>query len=431
MQKLNQLLSYTILIITLILSTFLLLACEDPNSQNQNDMKALSLNGVDQGAQLDPILNNVVPQLDQEIWNQDQSNPNTNDTLDMNTNQALDMSTQSNTDQSSTQTDAYMSGSDMDICGEFVQEAGRALLPVDVIWVIDSSPSMGEEIEQIQNNLNTFTQRITESGLDIKVVVVASEADYYGTSQDFIGVCIPPPLSGANQCPDVDSDHYYHARINVHSRDALDRFIDAYPDMQRFLRPYAYKHVVFVTDDDAGWDTSAMDWFNFIQNTIPSFFMDGLLQVHSIVDLVGYQNGCILDEAGCSCGEERGQEYINLSEQTMGLVYSICETDWSPLFDRLEQQVFTGSQLECTYAIPEEIAQRPDVEDLINVYWSPSLNQAYVLVPQVENAEACTGDVGWYYDDSTATTSIQLCPTSCNGDQGAVRIEFGCMVIKR
>ena len=401
------------------------MACEDPVSQVGVDAQTTT-SLIDQGYTQDPILENEMIKNDQQVWTQDQSMNHGQDMghTDMSGSQAMDQTMSSSMDQSN-----HPSSLDMELCGQWVEEAGRALLPVDLIWVIDSSPSMQEEIEQIQNNLNTFTQRITDSGLDIRVVVVASEADYYGDSQNFLGVCIPPPLSAADQCPDVDGNRYYHARINVHSRDAFERFIDAYDGMAGFLRPYAYKHVVFVTDDNAGWGVNAMDWMAFVQSTMPNQFMRGL-QVHSVVDLVGYQNNCAFDES-CSCGEERGQAYIDLSEQTEGLIYSVCETDWNPLFERLEQQVYVGSQLTCTYAIPPEIAAMPDADTLINVYWSASAEQAYVLVPQVDNAQACTGDVGWYYDRTTDPATIQLCPTSCDADQGAVRIEFGCMVVKR
>ena len=51
-------------------------------------------------------------------------------------------------------------------CGSLSVSAQAAMRPVDIVWVIDSSPSMRDEIERVQSNLNTFAQRIGTSGLD-------------------------------------------------------------------------------------------------------------------------------------------------------------------------------------------------------------------------------------------------------------------------
>ena len=331
---------------------------------------------------------------------------------------------------------AYMSGAesiggaDIMTCGQVTETAGRALQPVDIIWVIDSSPSMGEEIAQVQSNINAFTQRIALSGLDVKVVMVASEADVQFPTQDFLGVCVPPPLSGQAVCPDVDSEDYFHARVNVHSKDALDKFIEAYPSMQSFLREYALKHIVFVTDDDAGWGTDAMEFLEFLMNAPTPGFQHGV-NVHSVIDLVGYQSSCIFDD-NCSCGEERGETYISLSESTMGTIYSICEEDWTPIFEALEEHVFVGrQQLSCAYDYPTPDEDRVEfTPEFVNVYWSENEDEP-MLIPQVDSEALCLGDVGWYYDNPIDPTTIFLCPITCAGDEGQVRLEFGCRVVKR
>ena len=78
----------------------------------------------------------------------------------------------------------------------------------------------------MQRNLNDFTTRISMAGLDVRVALVAAEADLATAGRDYIGVCIPPPLSAADTCPDVDSETYKHIRLNVHSSDPLSKMVD-------------------------------------------------------------------------------------------------------------------------------------------------------------------------------------------------------------
>ena len=318
-----------------------------------------------------------------------------------------------------------MAGDDYMLCGEITEQAIQALRPVDIVWVIDSSPSMGEEIDQVQTNLNNFTQRISMAGLDLRVALVGSEADTVTPDRDYLGICIPPPLSAQDRCPDVDSEGYKHIRLNVHSSDPLVKMLEAAPELNGFFRQSSLKHIVFVTDDDAGWSLNA-DEFLQLMNSEP--MLQGAM-VHSVVDLVGYESSCVFDD-NCSCGDERGEEYITLSESTAGGVYSICEEDWSPLFTRLEESVVDGTELPCAYAFPEDSRSVMFSPDEVNVYWTPE-SEMERIVPRVDSAEACMGQEGWYYEQTQDANWITLCPSSCGETQGTARFEFGCMVVKR
>ena len=316
-------------------------------------------------------------------------------------------------------------GDDFMLCGEVTERAIEATLPIDIVWVIDSSPSMDEEIAQVQSNLNAFTARIAMAGLDVRVALVAAEADIATADRDFLGVCIPPPLSAVDSCPDVDSDQYKHIRLNVHSRDPLAKMIEAAPQLSGFFRTGSIKHIVFVTDDDAGWGVDAEEFLMTINQ-------DPLLRgatIHSVVDLVGYMSSCVFDD-NCSCGDERGQSYIDLSEQTNGGVFSICEEDWAPLFALLEERVIEGTELPCSFAFPQDTRSVMFSPDEVNVYWTP-VGETERVVSRVDDQGRCGDQEGWYYDHPMAPSLITLCPASCGETQGEVRFEFGCMVVKR
>src|SRR5688572_28815304 len=111
--------------------------------------------------------------------------------------------------------------------------------PADIIFAIDSSTSMDEEIGFVQTNMNTFSQQISASGIDVHVVLIANETGMRP-------VCIGAPL-GSGTCPgDSKAPNYVHVPVGVGSHDALDQIIDTFPMYQQYLRPEATKSFVVI-----------------------------------------------------------------------------------------------------------------------------------------------------------------------------------------
>jgi hypothetical protein len=54
---------------------------------------------------------------------------------------------------------------------------------------------------------------------------------------------------------------------------------------------------------------------------------------------------------------------------------------------------------------------------------------------KVAGASACDASGGWYYDDATNPTKVNLCPASCDSAQAAttegveIQVLFGCTTI--
>lgn len=108
-------------------------------------------------------------------------------------------------------------------CEDFTLRATGALRPVDIVWVIDASPSMGDEIDRVEAELNAFAEGIGRSGLDYRVILIGSDRQQsiLAEAHDFFEICVPPPLSGAAGCPDTNSDRFLHVREPIHSREAM------------------------------------------------------------------------------------------------------------------------------------------------------------------------------------------------------------------
>ncbi len=313
---------------------------------------------------------------------------------------------------------------DAGLCASASASAAPATLPVDIIWVVDGSPSMDDSIEQVEANLNAFAARIAVSDLSYRVVMIGADRDYCADAQCFNEICVPPPLSAVAGCPDTDSPTYLHVREGVHSSDPFDKAMELYPEYQGFLRPGAVTHYVFVTDDDAGFGPGAEEFLAFLDTaTSPGF---SRVQVHSIVDLVDSTLGCGFDDT-CSCGAERGDEYIAVSEATSGTIHSVCTDSWEPIFDVLEERVVEGTTLPCSFSLPDVGEEL--LVDRVNVLLFDE-SDTETLVPAVDGEAACDGAAGWYYDNPAAPTAVSLCPASCVGLAGRVEIEFGCATVK-
>lgn len=288
-------------------------------------------------------------------------------------------------------------------------EASEKLRPVDIIWVIDNSGSMSEEESRVQNNINSFAATIAMSGADYRVIMITAKSD----------INVPPPLGGGPRLLHIDQ--------KVGSHDALQLILQRYPDYKDFLRPGAVRHFVVVSDDDSDLSKSAFE-SQLAALTSPGF-PDGFV-FHAIVapDPPHWPLGgpCF----GLSA--DKGEVYMKLQQAHGGLFFSLCSTDWSPLWGTLGMKVSEGLKLPCAYAIPDPPAGQDFDYDRVNVIYTPSGGTAQT-VPFVGDASNCGAGGGWYYDDPTNPSSILVCPSTCNVFEndatGQVDVAFGCATV--
>src|SRR4030095_14330224 len=93
-------------------------------------------------------------------------------------------------------------------CADLVVEAEVQFLPADIIFIIDNSGSMTDEIASIETNINVnFANIIQSSGVDYQVIMVTD----HGSGS--LEVCVGPPLSGTTNCsgpPVFVPGQFYH-----------------------------------------------------------------------------------------------------------------------------------------------------------------------------------------------------------------------------
>jgi hypothetical protein len=92
-----------------------------------------------------------------------------------------------------------------------------------------------------------------------------------------------------------------------------------------------------------------------------------------------------------------------------------------------------GTALGCVYKLPSPDGGTPDF-DKVNVQYTPGDGSAAQVFPRKDDQGSCpvTGN-GWYYDNPSAPTLINLCPATCdmvrNDSSGQVDVLLGCKTI--
>lgn len=300
---------------------------------------------------------------------------------------------------------------------------------VDIIVVIDTSGSMNEETEQVRQNINAFGESIGGAGLDYNVIMIAQKAMDFGPGFPATGICVPPPLGGAN-CSD-NAPKYHHLDTPIASTNSLRILVDEFAEYEPWLRPDAYKVFIEVTDDNsAPMQSAAFD--EAILAKSPAQFGDVTKRRYIFNSICGYaRNTPVLSADKCASAVNTGEVYQQLSTLTGGTIDSVCETSYASVFDNIAKGLVT--KLGCEFAYPTSEGGKATDPDSVLVTYAPGDGSPSRSLARVATGTACEGNTeGWYYDDPARPTKIMFCPTTCNGPgadtAGEVSVKVGCAV---
>ena len=355
-------------------------------------------------------------------------------------------------------------------CGDAEATATLVKRPVDIILAIDSSGSMGGEIDQVQANLNVnLAQILADNDLDYRVILLG---DYPTSSQAAEGtgastasknsICISTPLGGAEctcvggvNCTDANGDpltgppamteRFKHYDVLVDSRDGLRRLLNDYaaadeqgnPGWGSYLRPGAQKVILLISDDDATGTPATFTEFDtaLLALSAEQFgtAADRNYVFHSILGMVentpataAWPPSEPVQEAQCSPGSVRdGRIHQSISVGTGGLRFPLCNNDnFNVIFQQIADDVVDGAALPCSYSLGEP----PDGDefdfDRVIAYYTPGGGETGKL-SRVADAASCTAD-GYYVEADVIT----LCPATCDAVQtdveGALAFHVAC-----
>ena len=356
-------------------------------------------------------------------------------------------------------------GGGQDACVATEAEATLKKRPVDIVFIIDNSGSMGDNIESVQNNINeSFASIIGASGIDYRVIMISEHGKLSAES-----ICVKAPLS-ATTCepvplapaPNPPIFFQYSVPIGSHNSicQALAGYDGALADQyalgvggwKQWLRQEALKVFVEVTDDgiscnfggqnyndsdNAAGGQAAADKFDAALLALdPEQFgtADARNYIwHSIVGLAknnpateAYLPGDALVLGVCNTAVAAGTGYQFLSQKTGGLRFPICEyQSYDVIFQEIAEGVIEGAKVECEFPVPEPPpGEKLDLATVI-VEYTPGGVGAKEQFKQVPSADDC--EPSSFY---IAAGLIQLCPDACavvqDDDAAKLGILFGC-----
>ena len=289
-------------------------------------------------------------------------------------------------------------------CDAVSQQATNQLRPVDIIWAIDTSPSMNGAINGVEQNVNAFADVILNQGIDVHVVLISESPQ----------VCISPPL-GSGNCPGAsNAPSFQHVENWVGSHNALGRFVGEYPNYKATLRENSLKYFAVVTDDHP--DFPGQQFIDMVSMLDPGWFDDWKM-------------------FGILCAN-KGGEYLNVINATGGVWSELCsgQPNYQQVFDALAQSVLESKALDCSWPIGEPPEGQVFASDLVNVEYTPGGSDDTQPIYHVDTAGDCGSQGGWYYDDNLSPQSIHVCPTTCDAIkadlEGKIDILFGCHTVE-
>ena len=223
-------------------------------------------------------------------------------------------------------------------------ESTKSILPVDIIFALDTSGSMDQEKIDLKAKIPEFLKKLDAVGtsLDYRVWMIANDSNF---------------LSGNNSKIEL-------INVEVSSTDALKRFSEFVTATGPFsaqvktkLREQSQKHFVVITDDNANGFLAA-DFINLVKAN--SLLKDRT----SVSGVIGLTKGA--GAAGSNCDIANvGEQYQMLagikllangekSPLNNGLILDLCTANWTgQLVDGLANKVISET-LKLEFPLPGE-----------------------------------------------------------------------------
>ncbi|WP_437578683.1 hypothetical protein [Sorangium sp. So ce887] len=360
--------------------------------------------------------------------------------------------------------------------------------PADIIFIIDNSESMTEEIDSVQRNINqNFASIIERSGIDYRVILLSR----HGSSTAEQSVCIEAPL-GSGSCspvpanPNTNPPHFYQYNLDVSSLDSLCLAIDTVkgaipprgeatsPGWSQWLRMDSLKVFVEITDDGvdcstkslgasatqtddgditlhdldddlpenenvAGGTRSAEAFDAALTALAPEYFGSTSARNYMFYSFVGiventpptapWPPDVPATWKQCRPGSvDPGTTYQSLSVMTGGLRYPINQYDtYDAVFQAIADSVISGAKLSCEIEVPEAPGGHSIDLATVQIEFTPSNGGQKQTFAQVKSPEECK-PMSFYIDEGL----IRLCPETCTiavqDNTASMNLLYGCSV---
>jgi hypothetical protein len=261
---------------------------------------------------------------------------------------------------------------------------------VDILWVIDNSPSMQNEQESIAAGALNFIEHVSTSGMDYHIGVIDSDTSPENpTANQLLGN--PPYLTSAT--PGFEDAFRAVVEMDGQGDDkerafeaAINALSPPYSDTTNagFLREDALLSVIFVSDENDCSDFGALgseaagdDCYDQWQKLTPVADIVRMFQEikdENEVILSGVVGPAVTE--GCT-DSVPGQRFFTAIEMTGGVNASVCSTDYASVMDALglvTSGILTKFQLE-------KNAKEETIEVFVNTDGGDDFTDADLVAP--------------------------------------------------
>ncbi len=234
----------------------------------------------------------------------------------------------------------------------------KAAAQIDILWVVDNSPSMLQEQNNLAANFNSFIQFIDESEVDYQIGVISTDLDLAGHQGQLLG---NPKIITRQTQPDPATAFANNIRVGTlgagHER-GLEASFRALSEPlisganAGFLRPDAALALIYVSDED----DHSFGEISFYRRTFEQ--RKGVGNENRVLAgaIVGPQpDGCATAVVGT--------RYHMLVQVVGGSIGSICEQDFS---QTLGQLGLTVAGLDRRFGLSDENPEESSLEVRVN-----------------------------------------------------------------
>lgn len=255
---------------------------------------------------------------------------------------------------------------------------------LDMVIGIDVSGTMSEEADLVQQNLDGFSQIMSELGVDMRIILLANQ-QVVTAVRDF--------------------DRAFSLKVEIQSNDALDVLLETFDDYAPYLRPGVAKHFLVITDDDTEGDVDGPAFVDSLSGLLGSDFV-----YHSIASPGVEEEACVGVHGDAVVP---AVEQLEIAELTQGTQQSICNEDWGPLFSALSESLLEDIPLSCELSLPPAPSGASYATDSVGVQAAVMDDPLVYTIPNGTPA-SCDSAGGWFFDDPDDPTTLSLCPASCD-----------------
>ena len=354
------------------------------------------------------------------------------------------------------------------VCASTSAETTVDKAPADIIFVVDNSGSMNEEIAAVESNINVnFANIVSAAQIDYQVLMVTD----HGTSN--YELCVSPPLSPQSDCnaPPGQSELFHHYDVNVQSHDSLCIVLDTLsgkiPDQHGqypngwlpLLRQEAIKFFIEISDDGTACSSSEVYLHDSVNGQFPEpgqqaatdfdtqlsllstqQFGDSSKRKYKFYSIIGitpnnppttpYNSADPVIEDECPSAIDPGQTYQWLSKGTGGYRYPVCQhADYGPIFEQIANDVLVTTAIPCMIDLPDEPMGESFDLTAVEVGFTPAAGDPAQPLTQVGHVGECSDSgLEFYVEDNR----VELCPAACSlvsgtgVSDGTVSVDVRC-----